>query len=168
MSATASTTTFVENLAEVLTSYAVDTLEALEWTPGRVIHVAPGAQVAWDDCCDGQLWVRLAGLSPAPKPQAQTNCVVPFYFAEVELGLLRCASVVDEDGTPPTPTQLEMEGLAGLSDLGAMLQAIQCNPNTREVRRYTPQGPQGGCVGGVWTFQVRLHNCIGCPAPSGA
>lgn len=161
---------FANNLARILSEVTADAYEALEVKPARVIHVAPGAQVAWDDCCDGQLWARLVTIEPnrSQNPSGRGVggagvCGITHYSATIELGLIRCASVVDDNGIAPEPTTIEDEGIAGIGDMTALLQAAACHPATLTMGRYTPQGPQGGCVGGAWAFSIRLDNCIQCP-----
>lgn len=159
-----------EAVSTALVSYVTEAIDALSWEPGRVVYVAPGDQVAWDDCCEGQIWSRIIGITPA---QSQRNaprgwvgnagvCGVTHYIIEVEIGLLRCASVVDDQGQAPAAATIGAEGLATLEDSMAILSAISCSKFTRQIGRYFPMGPQGGCVGGRWTFDMRLDNCLEC------
>lgn len=165
----AKTQIFVEALVGHLAGLTEAAKDALEWEPGRIIYVASGAQVAWDDCCDGQLWARLVTLEPGEPVGGRNSgarmsgpCGYTHYFASVELGIVRCALVLDDQGTAPNAADLTAEGLAGLADMGALLEAIKCFPATRSISRWTPTGPQGGCVGGFWTLSIRLDDCVGC------
>lgn len=169
MSMTEGSQRFADNIVAVISDYTASAFEALEEKPSRIIHVAPGAQVAWDDCCDGQLWTRLANLEAVRSQNPSGRgvggagvCGITHFIATLELGLIRCASVADDNGDAPPAIIIENEGIAGIGDVTALLQAITCKPTTYTVGRYTPQGPQGGCVGGFWTFQVRLDNCLQC------
>lgn len=153
--------------------YVSDAVDTLEEKPGRVIHIAPGAQVADDDCCDGQLSSRIVNITPNQPRDRQAQlaagaslCGIPFYIVTIELAIRRCAAVMDDDGTAPLPGVLEAEGLVGIGDMAALLQAISCNKATRSIGQWIPYGPQGGCSGGAWTFTIRMDNCISCePAP---
>lgn len=153
-----------ENIAGIVAAYTQAAHEALEVKPGRTLLVAPGAEVAWDDCCEGQLWGRVVNLAPlqSTSQQSARGCFEPFYLLSIELGILRCASVVNNQGKAPRPETLTDEGLRGIADMAALLEAIQCNDRTRTIGRWTPRGPDGGCVGGFWTFDVRVSNCIDC------
>jgi len=155
---------FIDLAGGVIADYATranELLTARDIAPGRLILVAPGTQVAWDDCCKGQLWARLVRLEAAPvKPG--TSCGPDFFIATLELGIVRCVSTVDDRGRVPSAARISEDGMSGLVDMGVLLEAIQCSPRTRTVGKWTPAGPNGGCAGGSWEFTVRLDNCTTC------
>lgn len=156
-----------EDLAEI-----VNTAKALlDPLPGRIIAVAPGESVAWDDCCDGQLWTRLISFSPhdgnSPAQRSGMDvCALPWFIATVELGIIRCAAVLNDQGVAPTPLQIVADGVQGLNDMAQLMAAIKCaDVDIRGLGSWTPQGPEGGCFGGYWTFTLRYSNCLVCPPP---
>lgn len=141
-------------------------LEVLDPTPGRVVHLAPGSQVAHDNCCDGQLWGRLVNVQPSAagvsNPTKIDPCHVPFLSATLELGIVRCAAVLDNEGRAPSPEAITLDGAQSIDDMAALLAALRCSGRVRSLTGWTPTGPEGGCHGGYWTFSVRLDNCIQC------
>lgn len=126
--------------------------------PGRSI-VAPGASVAWDDCCDGQLWARVVSISPVF--QGTTNgvkCPVAYDFT-LGVGVIRCVSTVNERGKPPSAKQITADGNAGLRDMRELADILQSyrpvDALTTRLGIWTPLGPDGGCAGGEWTMTMR-------------
>jgi hypothetical protein len=127
--------------------------------------VLPGADVAFDYCapCDevghcGQAWVRLVEMFPSkvfPVPDAEGNCSSLLAF-QLAVGIVRCAPVPDDDGTPPSmEDQFDTTGLV-MADAMAIRRAILCCATANRNRDYLlgpylPVGPEGGCVGGAWT-----------------
>ena len=142
---------------------------ALDPQVGRA-SLYPGAEIAYDDCCDGQVWVRLISLTPAGNPTATRTtanpCGVLMWAATIGIGALRCAATLDDQGNAPTPAQLTADTHQMTADAAALSQAIQCcltpQVNRATILRWDPLGPSGGCVGGEWTVTVLTDNCP-CP-----
>jgi len=69
-------------------------------------YVAPGAEVAWDECCAGHLYVRTVSVSPVFGPRAADGeaCSVRYWAATYALGTLRCVEVSNGVG-PAVPEQ---------------------------------------------------------------
>lgn len=137
--------------------------------------VAPGAEVAWDECCDGMLWTRLLQVVPAQLMQQGQGpfgmtrvgpCGVLMWEATIGVGVLRCASMVDDAGQAPAPATLTAEALQVVQDMADVAAALQCcvAPQAEKLTMgmWTPLGPEGGCVGGEWTAAVLVSNCP-CP-----
>jgi hypothetical protein len=131
----------------------------------------PGSEVAWDDCCDGQVWVRLVSLVPTGSPVQPTGllpCGVVLWLATVGVGAVRCAHVVNDQGDAPSVAELTADTLGVTADAAALSQAIQCCmtavPGVERLSplRWDPLGPSGGCVGGEWLVSMQLPNCA-CP-----
>jgi hypothetical protein len=112
------------------------------------------------DYCDtglagnGMAWVRLVGIAEVQgqDPTQASMCGSPLE-AVVEVGILRCAITLHEDGTPPTEVeQFEAARLAA-ADMAASLAALRCCINKKDVKvmAWQPLGPDGGCTGGAWT-----------------
>jgi hypothetical protein len=158
---------------------AEQALTAADRPAGRVL-IAPGGPPAWDECCDGFLYVRLVTMFPtaggAPFPQQDTrpgNCKPALIASTLALGVLRCASVVSDEGKAPTPEVLTAEALGVTADASILLQAIKCcvaemaQDQDSLVEQsllgaWSPAGPDGGCVGGEWQLTVG-HGTCGCP-----
>lgn len=147
---------------------------ALDPVPGRV-SLYSGAQEAWDDCCSGQLWVRLISAVPGSTQtagargysQASLPCGALSWSVTAGIGVLRCAATVDDNGVAPAPVELNAETLQMTADVAALSRAIECcGAGIQGIEKltsvsWTPKGPSGGCVGGEWTvtFLVLACNC---------
>jgi hypothetical protein len=142
---------------------------SLDPVPARAI-VNPG-EVAWDECCEGQVWTRLVSIVPSGVPFPATDtaqqCGVLMWAATVGLGVLRCAAVQDDQGNPPSASAISATGLQQAMDAQALMDALSCcwpplAQRRAKIATWTPLGPAGGCVGGEWTVQVMVDNCR-CP-----
>ncbi len=131
-------------------------------TPKRVITAVPGTQIVWDDCCDGLLGIRMAGMRPRLNDTARANlrmpCSILYWDVDLEVSLLRCAAVVNDAGVAPSAAVLSAEGQSNLTDLRAVLQAVKNHPLAYSVSPVQPQGPQGGCGGWAITTTVRIND----------
>jgi hypothetical protein len=132
--------------------------------------LAPGGAVAWDDCCDGQVWVRLISIGPATGRRTSSftailPCGVTLWTVEVGIGVLRCAATLDDSGHAPSPAALTADTLQMTQDQANLSMAIQCEmTQLQEVEKlspvsWLPLGPDGGCVGGEWRVTVLVDNC---------
>lgn len=147
--------------------------------PVSLAHLAPGAQVAWDNCCEGggQLYLRVIEVYPTAgvggtgfpgrdQVQRGPGCGVTMLAFNLGLGIIRCAHVVDDHGNAPSAEEMTGDTLGTLDDMGLLLDVLTCLvPATKGIARtsinaWTPQGPQGGCVGGEWTFWVGIDPCL--------
>lgn len=160
---------FERTVSAKLSALSLAAREALSPRPSRVIEIAPGAEVAWDDCCAGQVWTRLVQIVPSPVGlqtgalgRAMHACQMPFLQATVELGVLRCAATLDDAGRAPSAREISRDGAQGIRDMSALLGVLRCSDDVAQLGAWTPVGPNGGCVGGFWTVQMLLSNCIGC------
>lgn len=151
----------VEAFSWIIEEY-VDAVQAELLAQGRgadrIVPIAPGMDVAWDDPCNGYLYARVESIVPhvqVPRPAA-SGCRVAYFVVTVAMGLLRCAATVDSRGNPPTPAQIGADGLEMTADIATMAHVLQANDRTRDIVRWLPLGPQGGMHGGEWffTFQV--------------
>lgn len=157
-----------DQIGPVLAEYVAAATAALSPMPERIITYQPGAEVAWDGCCDGQLWGRVVTISPGGVQPIKANglpCGIGHWDVTLALGIIRCVGVVNDKGKPPTAERITNDGAQMLADLAALQEVITCLGFTRTVVAWTPVGPQGGCAGGEWTFTVRLGGC-GCPDPA--
>jgi len=126
-------------------------------TPERAF-VQPGTEVAWDDCCDGQLALRLIHLEPVSAGSSSSACAPAGWKAHLGLGLIRCVASLDDAGNPPTSDQLTADAIDVLTDASVLEQVLTCTVSGLVDRltlvNYLPLGPSGGCAGGEWTFRV--------------
>lgn len=143
--------------------------EALTVSPVRH-SVVPGA-IAWDACDCGLLAVSVGTIYPTeifPNPalaRVGNACDAPLEAAEIIMQIVRCAPNPDDNGEPPTTTQLDTSAREVLTDAYEMMRAVStklCEMNkAREISDYvmrplTPQGPAGGCVGNELRAVVAL------------
>ena len=122
-------------------------------------YVAPGAEVAWDECCAGHLYVRTVSVSPVFGPRAADGeaCSVRYWASTFALGTLRCVEVVDDRGRGPRPSDLTADAAVLHQDMADLGQFLTSSTNADSME-WDASGPDGGCVAGEWTFTVRL-NC---------
>jgi len=124
--------------------------------PAGRVSLSPGSLVAWDDCCDGQLWVRIVGVTPLQT----VPCAYTSLNLQVGVGIIRCVHVLTDNGDAPTPEELTADTLLGTKDASILLNAITCcelpGVNNRGIRvtNGTPLGAQGGCAGWEWLMTV--------------
>lgn len=153
-----------------------------EGRPTGRVTLSPGGPVAWDDCCEGQLYLRVIevyptmGSSGAPFPQIDSaqkgvGCGVKMLALHLGLGVLRCAATLDSDGNAPSDAAMSADTLAASADLSTLLDVIACTVPTlpgvqqMKVGRWQPQGVQGGCHGGEWDFYLAVDPCLCTPLP---
>ena len=138
--------------------------------PAARVFLAPGLEVAWDACCDGQLWVRVVGVADGsdrvpvvPRLADGSSCAPPAWVVTLGVGVLRCTPVVDDRGRAPSADALTGSAGQVLEDMAAVAGAVVCCSGLSGVggMLWTPLGPEGGCAGGEWTFDVVLRGC-GC------
>ncbi|HEY5841538.1 MAG TPA: hypothetical protein VIU87_08730 [Mycobacterium sp.] len=154
------TDTFSPMMARYVTAAQV----ALDPSPSRVITFQPGEEVAWDECCEGQLWCRIirVGAGSYRGKADGTVCDIPYWTLTLGLGVIRCVGVLDDNGTAPTAARISADGLQANQDIAALSEVITCIGLTTGILGWIPLGPQGGCAGGEWQFETRVAVCA-CP-----
>jgi len=96
------------------------------------------------------------------------RCAIPLLVHSIYVGVLRCVSVIADDGTPPSTSTLTEESLSAIHDSEALLKMLNCDfnwtpyGNNKRVIGWTPMGPLGGYAGGEWQIDVRLIPACGC------
>jgi hypothetical protein len=128
--------------------------------------ILPGDNVAFDYCSPcagdrcGMAWVRLAGVVPMQNETfgfITPNRCAPVLMGVFEVGVLRCAPTMLEDGSPPTMAdQLDAATLQA-SDMAAACRAAACcfgNERAVTLGAWNPVGPDGGCLGGSWAVTI--------------
>lgn len=163
-------------------SAAASSLNAAGRPPGRV-ELTPGLLPAWDDCCEGQLYVRMIEAYPtagqnAPFPAIDVqqrgvgaHCGFHLLAVHIGLGIIRCAATVDDQGNPPTSAEVTADADALLEDMADLLDVLVCESQgtpgiqALKIDRWTPSGPEGGCAGGEWGAYIALDPCLCKPIP---
>lgn len=145
---------------EVLQSLLDCVYAELRVKPGWY-SVTPGP-AALDECCDGQLWVTLAGLTP----RYDRGCLNGWDMS-VTVGLVRCIAVVNDRGVAPSMGQIAADAAQLAADAEDLRQALRCCPRTTpyvqriQLGSYSVIDPQGGCAGGSWSLTLTVPDC-GC------
>lgn len=111
----------------------------------------------------GMAWVRLSGSYPSTVVGAANvdpgNCGKALGL-DIELGVMRCVPVADDNGNPPHPAAIAEAAALQVEDMLAMRRAVACCdalPNTDVVMgTYAPVGPLGLLGGGVWPISVMV------------
>ena len=130
--------------------------------------VMPGSAVPYDEgqeACGGSLWVRLTTANPsAAFPAADTtvnNCAVTLAYP-FEVGVMRpapLAEMIGDELVLPTEEENTAAALRQLEDMETMYRTLVMFGDEVEALLpgiYTPIGPEGGVVGGKWTFTIGL------------
>lgn len=113
-------------------------------------------------CDGGMAWVRLDTSFPSttfPQPDQLASCTT-LMAAVLEVGVLRPV-MLGTDRRAPSMDELVAATRLQLSDRTAMQKAIQCCVTGTDVDfvylmgDYSPEGPQGGLVGGSWTLTIQ-------------
>jgi hypothetical protein len=69
----------------------------------------------------------------------------------IEVGALRCFPIL-EDGEILAPNDMNHLAAEQMQDAHALYRALLCcDAPSMVVQAWTPLGPEGGCVGGMWT-----------------
>lgn len=167
-------------IAESCLLTAWDDLPAEE-RPAR-IGIVPGADVAADDCCGGQAWVRRSRTyrsSVATWPGAVANqsaldesCSDWLWAIELGVGVMRCAPTPADDGTPPTVEELRAAAWQISDDEERVRTAMACCFRAA-LEAYAQStvgvlyqlgdarsvGPDGDCHGFDMTVTVGIARC---------
>ena len=118
-----------------------------------------GSLAGYDGCTGGMAWVRVTNIFPSttfPNPDLLTGCST-LLAVEVEVGTLR-PMVIPRGRKLPSVGDLAVATQQAMSDMAAMHRAIACCASSSSVDfvyqlgNYLPIGPEGGLVGGTWTF----------------
>lgn len=116
--------------------------------------IAPGAEVSWDVCDPGMVYVRFVRMAA----NSVVNCGIDYMRTTLAVGVLRCVNTMQEDGSAPPDSVLTGYSEQMLQDAvdsrDAILEAIDRCHRVSSIS-WLPQGPQGGVAGGEWTFEVR-------------
>lgn len=130
------------------------------------VAIYPGEGVPMDygqESCGGMAWVRLDTAHPSsafPNADADVNKCSWALALPMEVGILRPSPIPFVEGQeielPDDATHIEASRLQ-MNDMELMLRALQQVSRRVEymlMGSYSPLGPLGGTVGGIWTFTV--------------
>lgn len=141
-----------------------DAINASDLDPVCMCAVVPGAGVALDfihsGCkggADGMAWVRLTNEYPTVSfPQAAagpTKCGAEIAVV-AEVGLVR-SMPIPEDGEPPDAATYQAVAEVQIEEAALMRKAIVCCFGSAVILGvYTPVGPVGGAIGGLWQATI--------------
>lgn len=148
-----------DRIAPAMNALLSDMGEALAYDPPRLVSLAPGASVAWDNTC-GQAYVRVIRIEPK---ETRGNCGLELLRVRIAFGVLRCVAVLADDGTPPTSEAMTADTEKIMKDADAVMNAFLQNSmpkvQRKELVEWLPQGPRGGVAGGEW---ISLLTFLGC------
>ena len=121
--------------------------------------IMPGAEAAFDIGCEALGYVRAVQVFPTttfPVPEGTPlgSCVSTLAVA-VEVGIMRCAPNPYElhgEIVYPSAEELTESARVQMADMAALRLAILNCPAAQDkvLAVYSPRGPQGGVVGGIW------------------
>jgi hypothetical protein len=132
--------------------------------------VVPGA-IAWDECDCGMLAVSVGPVyfsESFPSPQEEpvgSGCNAPYEVGTITVQVIRCAPQPQGQSLSPSTDALDATAQVVAADFHETLQAVSVALCALEdagsiydylVDQMTPQGPEGGCVGGELTVRVSL------------
>ncbi len=135
-------------------------------TPANRYLVTTG-QIAWDDCCDGQLAVSYTRTSPSERfpTEAVTidpygdgmECSPPYEIGEISVQIVRCAPQALDGQNAPEPDALTKAALQTLIDANQVWRSVPtalCLLKADVTQRFDyfirdqlMLGPEGGCSG---------------------
>lgn len=121
--------------------------------------------IPWDNRCPGWFFVRNGAAAPQG---GDHRCSVPMLTHSIYIGVLRCVSVIDDNGVAPSTQTMTAEAMDAIADSEAILALLNCDFNwapyggNRKIIGWTPLGPSGGYAGGEWQVDVRLIPPCGC------
>jgi len=161
-------------LMQALLDCAQERLDAHDRSCDR-IALTPGSEVAWDECCEGFLYVRLVTMFPTGNPfpqldQRPGSCKPTMIGSTIAVGVLRCTPTQDSGGGAPPAADLTANTLEVTADASILLEAIKCcladltddqasNAQQIVLGSWTPLGPEGVCVGGEWSITIGHGTC---------
>lgn len=133
--------------------------------------IHPGPEAPHDVCesgpggSNGQVWVGVTATTegfpfPTPDPTTCRSNWTDF----IEVGIVRCAKgTLTDDMDIPDANLITEDAIQQLADRDALRDAILCclglDGKDLLIEAWTPIPPQGGCVGGTWTFRSKDAGC---------
>lgn len=124
--------------------------------------VLPGdeAPLVWCNACEGgQAWVRLIGVgTPNADIDIPMNRCMGVLAVQIEMGMVFGWLPVDEDGEAKDMSDNLAAVERQTAEMDVMYRVLTCCNLTIDESvsnlGYAPVGPNGTCLGGVWTGVV--------------
>lgn len=124
--------------------------------------VMPGDEaplVYCNACQGGQAWVRLVGVGePAGDLSIPTNTCAGIIVVQIEMGMVSGFMGLSEDGEPVDFAAQLAATERQIDEMDAMYHVLTCCSLSMKEKvsalAYAPYGPEGGCLGGIWTGVV--------------
>jgi len=124
--------------------------------------VLPGdtAPLVYCNACEGgQAWVRLVGIGEPEQVIPLNNCV-GILAVQIEMGMVFGWLPVDDDGEPKDMAASLAATERQINEMDVMFTALTCCGLSIQEKvsalSYTPVGPDGTCLGGIWTGMVAV------------
>lgn len=147
------------NLAACLCAELATASEESGIPAPQLCTVLPGSAVAFDYCDNGGMaFSRLVGI--APVVTNASRCATEFEVS-VDVSIMRCAPMIGEEGELPTAAEQLAASMLQNFDMGVLHKVLTCCkvPDSfmdLTLGTFVPIGPEGGCLGGVWTGTWRM------------
>ena len=128
-----------------------------------IVHGTP----VWDECCEGFLYIRILQTTPTNEfPNAfaaPTNCDLQLVM-QAEMGILRCAPVMDDNGNAPSASAQTAFVKTVVRDKSILYNVIlDHQPDWANyppvITTWSPLEIEGGCGGGAWQFYLDVVLC---------
>jgi hypothetical protein len=152
----------LEPINDLLTCVCAE-IEAVK--PVCECMILPGFEAAFYFCYEcaegkcGMAWVNLITAYPYqtfPEPIIDTRCMYPLALV-AQIGAVRCMPMPDEQGTVEK-TDLEEATVLQMADMWALYRAVNCcGVKSKAIGQWTSLGPDGDCVGGMWTVYLAVE-----------
>lgn len=140
------------------------------------VCMVPGAETAWDNCTCGQLTIAEerrypSNAFPAESVDNEENCGEPYVVIALRLTLVRCVSIPDASGNPPTCTALAAEAQQQMKDKTDLRRAVMCcltnmhdaeDIDSFQLGAQDSVGPAGACAGSDMLILVGLLQPCDC------
>jgi len=175
------TATSVLNVATQILSAASVALSGSSSGPVSRVVMAPGIEVAFDECDCGLLALTTGNAFPSRGPLMTNagdtflNCEPEVFAVTFNLAVARCVpvSAPDDDTAAPMPAQLIAAFTAQEEDAFLVREAVAnvlcalAGPPTPTIAAWVindrvPLGPLGGCAGTQLTFKVAWYRDCHC------
>lgn len=139
--------------------------------PVAKAFVNPGLTVPDDECCEGQLAVRVIERFPSRTfPTIDTtssNCHPMFWAVQLGVSVMRCAQTIDDNMEFPAAEEMTADAFAMNADAAILETAIRCcwvpkGTEKKMIQQWVPRETEGGCMGGEWLVYYAQGSCS-CP-----
>lgn len=164
------------SVAEAILACALAGVTNTDEYPINRVCVVPGAEAAWDDCQCGQLTIAEerrfpSDAFPEEAVDNEENCGEPYSVIVYRLSIVRCVSIPDENGTPPSCATLNAEAEQLMKDKTDIRRAVMCclsamhdaeDIGSFQLGAQDSVGPSGACAGSDLVIMVGLFQPCGC------